>query len=155
MSRARFSFTSSWQVAAPADRVFDVLADVGGYPAWWPQVRAVARVDERTALVVCRSALPYELDLVLTRRREERGTGVLEAGLAGDLDGWSRWTLRPRATGTVLLYEQEVGVRSRFARAARWARPVLEANHAWMMRGGRMGLQARTLPGQERSSAGR
>lgn len=155
MTGDRFRFVSTWQVAAPADRVFAVLADVAAYPTWWPQVRAVARVDDDTALVVCRSVLPYDLDLVLTRQREERGPGVLEAGLGGDLDGWSRWTLREDAAGTVLHYEQEVTVDPRLARAARWARPLLEANHAWMMRGGRRGLRGRTRPGQERSSAGR
>jgi hypothetical protein len=137
-------------MSADTDQVFDVLADVAGYPRWWPQVRAVGRVDEGTAWVVCRSALPYDLDLVLTRRREERGPGLLEAGLGGDLDGWSRWTLRGDGAGTVVHYEQEVEVAPRLAPAARWARPLLSANHAWMMRGGRHGLEVRVSPGRAR-----
>lgn len=154
MSRTVYRFRNEWSVPARPGAVFDLLADVGGYPAWWPQVQAVGRVDEDTALVVCRSLLPYSLELTLTRAEEDRRRGVLEAVLAGHLDGWSRWTLRDRGGSTDLVYEQEVVTPGLFlAAATRVARPVLVANHGWMMRGGRRGMVRAVVQG--RSSAGR
>lgn len=138
----RYRFEHAWTTPLEPDELFDVLADVEGYPRWWPQVRAVVRVDEETAHVVARSLLPYSLHLVLQRAVEDRAAGVLEARLGGQLDGWSRWHLTPEGAGsTRLVYEQEVTVRGRLlAAGSRMARPLLEANHAWMMRGGRRGL---------------
>jgi hypothetical protein len=136
-----------------------VLADVAGYPSWWPQVRAVARVDEDTAHVVVRSLLPYSLDLTLVRSVEDRAAGVLEARIHGQLEGWSRWSLTSTGSSTWLLYEQEVAVRGRLMTlGSRLARPVLVGNHGAMMRGGRDGLldlaRARASA-QARSNAGR
>lgn len=154
MSGPVYRFTSRWTVPAPPGQVFDRLADLVGYPAWWPQVRAAARADDDTVLLVCRSLLPYSLELELTRQREDRADGVLEARLAGHLAGWSRWTLADlrgsgSGPGTALLYEQEVTTRGRLLSAGtRVARPVLVGNHAWMMRGGRRGL-LRTVAGRD------
>ena len=102
----------------------------------------MVRIDDDTAHVVARSLLPYSLDLVLRRAVEDRAAGILEVGLSGRLDGWSRWRIVADEPGTSrLLYEQEVAVTGRLlALGSRVARPVLEANHAWMMRGGRRGL---------------
>jgi uncharacterized protein YndB with AHSA1/START domain len=137
----RYRFQHAWSVPLPPERLFDVLADVGGYPTWWPQVRAVARLDDETAHVVARSLLPYSLDLVLTRAVEDPRAGVLEARIGGQLDGWSRWRLTDEGGLTRLRYEQEVLTPGRLMTAASSvARPVLEANHTWMMRGGRRGL---------------
>ncbi|HEX6246897.1 MAG TPA: SRPBCC family protein [Nocardioidaceae bacterium] len=143
---AGYRFEHAWSVPLPREELFEVLADVGGYPTWWPQVRAVARVDDDTAHVVARSVLPYTLDLVLVRAVEDPVRGVLEARLRGQLDGWSRWSLgREDGNGsTPLRYEQEVTVHGTLlATASRVARPLLEANHTWMMRGGRQGLLRR------------
>lgn len=143
MSR-EYRFEHLWTLPLPADRLFDVLADVAGYPTWWRQVRAVARVDEDTAHVVARSWLPYALDLLLTRVVEDRAGGVLEARLGGRLDGWARWTLTPVGTSTRVHYEQEVVVHGVvMSLGSRVARPLLEANHDAMMRGARDGLLSR------------
>lgn len=155
MSRTEFRFEHAWWLPVPRSAVFDVLADVGRYPRWWPQVRAVARVDDATARVVVRSVLPYSLDLVLVRAVEDRDAGVLQAAIHGRLDGWSRWTLSGQGPATWLRYEQQVTVQG----AAMWvastvARPVLVANHEAMMHGGRRGLLD-LLRGQPCSSAGR
>lgn len=146
VSATEYRFTSRWRVPASSTTTFDVLADVGAYPDWWPQVKAVARVDDDTARVVCRSVLPYQLDLVLTRSVEDRSHGVLEADIEGALTGWSRWTLEPDPDGTRLTYEQQVSISSvGLAAASQVLRPALVANHAWMMRGGRRGLLSHAL----------
>lgn len=141
MRATTYRFRSAWHVPADRDRLFDVLADIGAYPRWWPQVRSVDRVDEDTAALVCRSVLPYDLRMRAARAREDRDSGALEVRLSGDLDGWSRWTLRGEGSGTALLYEQEVVAHGQTLRLLGLVgRPFLRLNHAWMMRCGRVGL---------------
>jgi hypothetical protein len=142
-----YRFLSSWTVPAAPARVYDVLEDVGGYPDWWPQVRAVAAVGEETALVACRSLLPYTLHIELRPVVRDRGAGLLEADLAGDLVGSCTWRLAATPEGTRLEFAQQVETPGRRLRAlTRVARPALELNHELMMRGARRGLDARIAP---------
>lgn len=55
-----------------------------------------------------RSFLPCELPVTVRAQRRDPAAGVLEVGMAGDLEGWARWTLTVRGSGTRALYEQEV-----------------------------------------------
>lgn len=147
MTRAHptYRFRSSWTVPAAPPRVYDVLEDVAGYPDWWPQVRAVAAVGEETALVACRSLLPYTLHVELRPVVRDRGAGLLEAALAGDLVGSCTWRLATAHEGTRLEFAQQVETPGRWLRTlTRVARPALELNHELMMRGARRGLAGRT-----------
>lgn len=138
-----FVFTESWTLAAPRDRVAALLLDLEHYPQWWPQVRAVAKVDDDRARVLCRSTLPYTLDLLLTA--VHRGPDLLETAIGGDLVGSVRWRLSEAGGGTRLDYGQEVDLgRGRLVRAAAAPlRPLLTWNHAQMMAGCRAGLRQR------------
>lgn len=131
MSR-RYRFTDSWLLpVAPAD-LHPRLADLEGYPAWWPEVRAVASLGPDDALVVCRSRLPYDLELHL--HAVHRRPDLLETALDGDLHGWVRWRLSEEDGGTRLVFEQEVTVRSRvLALASYLVRPLLVWNHDRML----------------------
>jgi hypothetical protein len=138
----RYRFRSRWRLPAPVDDVFDALGSVRDYPAWWPEVREVARVDEETARVRCRSLLPYDLVFTMREERRDPAAGVLETSLAGDLDGFSRFTLRAEGAGTVADYAQEVvASKPLLRRTALLARPVFVANHRLMMRNGERGLR--------------
>jgi hypothetical protein len=136
-----FAFRDSWQVAAAPTAVHDVLIDLGQYPSWWPQVVAVASLGPDDARVLCRSRLPYTLDLVL--HAVNRSPGVLEVGVSGDLRGSVRFDLSPVSGGTRLDFAQEVGVPGWLGAASYVAGPVLRWNHDRMMRGCRRGLSAR------------
>lgn len=141
-----YDFRASWTVAASPGRVHEVLVDLEHYPDWWPQVVAVAKIDDDTARVLCRSALPYTLDLVLhaVHREDDR----LETTISGDLAGVVRWRLSPEGSRTRVDLEQEVQVRTRGLVLASWAaRPLLRWNHDRMVAGGRAGLRARLLTG--------
>ncbi len=147
-----FRFERAWDVAAPSEQVREVLLDLERYSEWWPQVRAVAKIDDDTARVLCRSTLPYPLDLVL--HAEQRGPGLLRTRITGDLDGWSAFRVESAAVGTHLVYEQEVVVAHRWLGvAARVLRPLLRWNHDRMMAGCQAGL-ARRLSGQQSSGSG-
>ena len=137
-----FTFRTRWVLPAPVDAVQAVLVDLEHYPEWWRQVVAVAKIDDDNARVLCRSRLPYTLDLVLTAvRREPR---LLESRIAGDLTGTARWRLDELDGSTRLDYTQEVVVTHGPLRpTARVLRRVLAWNHEQMMRGCLTGLQGR------------
>lgn len=139
--RASYCFSASWTTPAPVAEVARVATDLEHYPEWWPQVRAVAKIDDDTARVLCRSALPYTLDLVL--HAVSREAPLLEVAVSGDLDGWVRWRLAETPAGTRTDFAQEVAVRGALALASYAARPLLTWNHHRMMAGCEEGLRAR------------
>jgi carbon monoxide dehydrogenase subunit G len=143
MARRGYAFSGTWTVDAPRVRVHDVLVDLERYPEWWPQVRAVASLGADDALVVCRSTLPYTLDLHLhaVRREPER----LEVAITGDLDGRAAWRLAEQGGSTRLEFEQEVTVGGWLALLSPVVRPVLRWNHARMMAGCVQGLRERVV----------
>jgi hypothetical protein len=139
---AEYVFSDSWQMPAPRELVHDVLLDLEHYVDWWPQVRAVASSGPDDALVVCRSLLPYDLDLHL--HAESRDPEQLRVTIDGPISGYAAWRLTPAGAGTRLDFEQRVQAVTPLFRAASYvARPVLRANHAWMMRGAERGLASR------------
>ncbi|MGH3411533.1 MAG: SRPBCC family protein [Marmoricola sp.] len=139
MPATTYRFTTRLTVAAPPERVHLVLVDLEHYPDWWRQVRAVASLGPDDALVVCRSVLPYDLELRLhaVAREPDR----LEVGIEGPIDGFARWRLTPYDGGTRLDFEQLVQTRGALAWASYLLRPVLRWNHAVMMRGFARGLR--------------
>jgi len=138
---ATFAFQDTWDVPAPPTAVHEVLLDLEHYPAWWPQVVAVASLGPDRARVLCRSVLPYTLDLVL--HAVDRSPGRLEVEVSGDLAGSVRFGLSPSDAGTRLDFTQEVTVRRGWLGAASYVGgPLLRWNHERMMRGCRQGLQA-------------
>ena len=138
MGAPEFSFRHAWSVAATADRVADVLVDLEHYPDWWPQVVAVASLGPDDARVLCRSVLPYTLDLVL--HAVDRSPERLEVAVSGDLLGSVRFDLADHGAGTRLRLAQEVTVSGALGAASYLARPVLRWNHHRMMAGCIAGL---------------
>lgn len=134
-----YRFTGQWHLDAPPERVRDAVADLEHYPQWWPQVVAVASLGPDDAWVVCRSTLPYSLDLRLHALSRELPS--LEVAVSGDLRGHVRFGVEPDGRGTRLRLEQEVEVRGLLALLSPVARPVLVWNHERMMRGCVAGLR--------------
>jgi hypothetical protein len=141
-----YRFSSTFTLEAPRKRVHDVLVDLELYAEWWPQVRAVAKIDDDHALVVCRSALPYDLELELSAVR--RDLDLLEVGIDGPIRGWARYRLDEQGPGsTSLRFEQEVRAEApMFVVASYVVRPLLVWNHQRMMVGAEQGLRARVQP---------
>ncbi|QCX28939.1 SRPBCC family protein [Nocardioides jishulii] len=131
-------FHETWFVDASPIDVAAVLDDLAAYPTWWPEVVAVAALGGESARVLCRSRLPYVLDLVLiaTTRSTER----LQVEVDGDLVGWVRFDLSEERGGTRVEFQQEVRTYGWLGLASRLLRPALHWNHHEMMRGCREGL---------------
>lgn len=135
-----YSFRDCWVVPGAPARVRAVLVDLEHYALWWPQVVAVAKVTEDDARVLCRSTLPYTLDLWLHAERRE--ADLLETSVTGDLRGTVRFRLAAVRDGTRLDLEQDVEVVGRLVGAGSFlARPVLTWNHDRMMAGCVAGLR--------------
>lgn len=141
--RRSYVFGGRWYVPAPPAVVHDVLLDLEHYPRWWPQVVAVATLGPDDARVLCRSALPYTLDLVL--HAADRSPSRLEVELSGDLEGTVGFGLAPVGGGTRLDLDQRVSVGGLLGLASYLASPMLRWNHHRMMAGCVAGLSARAL----------
>ena len=141
MDWSHYRFRSLWFLPAPPATVYAVLERPEDYPRWWPQVRAVTRLDDTTGVLTIRSVLPYEMSFTAREIRHDPAAGVLEAAMSGDIEGWARWTVTPEGTGTLARYDQVVDVnKPLLRRLAVPGRPLFRANHRLMMRAGRRGL---------------
>ncbi|MFD0313775.1 SRPBCC family protein [Streptomyces flavalbus] len=139
----RYRFLSTWSLPAPPATVYDALMRAEDYPRWWRQVRRVDRTDDTSGVISIRSVLPYDMTFTARQVRRDAAAGVLEAAVTGDIEGWLRWTITPRGTGTTARFEQVVDVnKALLRRLAVPGRPVFRANHWLMMRSGRRGLAA-------------
>jgi len=146
MDLRTYRFSSTFTLEAPRKRVHEVLVDLELYADWWPQVRAVAKIDDDHAIVLCRSTLPYTLELVLSA--VSRDVDLLEVGIDGPIRGWAKYRLDEQGPGaTSLRFEQEVRAEApMFAVASYVARPLMVWNHHRMIRGCERGLRARVQP---------
>jgi hypothetical protein len=139
-----YRFRSLWSVRATPGRVFAALVDLTCYPDWWPDIRAVHRLDDDTAEVTCRSVLPYALTFRLHRAVEDEASGHMRVDMTGDLEGYVQGQVAAhRTAGALLSINQRVIVRKPLLRAfALVGRPVFRANHALMMWRGQRGFRA-------------
>ena len=139
-----YRFRSDWRLRAAPERVYGVLSDLATYPEWWPEIRRAVQVGDDSAVLTCRSTLPYDLVFTTTQSRRDPDAGVLEAALDGDLAGFSRWTITADGNSTLAVFEEEVEARKRLLRVlAPVARPAFTFNHSLMMKHGQAGLKAR------------
>ena len=137
-----FDFEHSMVLAADPAQVHAVLVDLEYFGSWWPQVRAVASLGPDDALVVCRSVLPYDLELHL--HAESREPELLRVRIDGPITGYAQWELRTAPGGTRLDFEQRVHAEDRsFVLASYVLKPLLRWNHQRMMRGAEEGLAKR------------
>ncbi|WRZ94034.1 SRPBCC family protein [Streptomyces sp. NBC_01007] len=142
MDWSHYRFHTVWELPAPPVDVYTVLERAENYPRWWPQVREVTPVDDRSGVIRIRSVLPYDITITARAARRDPAAGVLEMAMSGDLEGWARWTFDAAGPGTRARYDQEVRVTTPLLRRlAVPGRPFFRANHALMMRAGRRGLR--------------
>ena len=146
---AAYSFLSTWCVAAPLERVWDVLSDTEGYPEWWKGVRKVTVLEPGEGggrgvgtlyRMEWRSKLPYSLvfDSRVTRTEAPH---LLEGQASGELEGRGAWRLYEGAAGTAAIYSWDVSTTRAWMNAiGPLARPAFEWNHDYVMRQGADGL---------------
>ena len=146
---AAYSFLSTWCVAAPLERVWEVLSDPAGYPQWWKGVRKATVLEPGEPggggvgtlyRLEWRSKLPYSLvfDSRVTRVQPPH---LLEGRASGELEGLGAWRLYEGAAGTAAIYSWDVSTTRAWMNAAGpLARPVFAWNHDYVMRQGARAL---------------
>jgi len=146
---AAYSFLTTWCVAAPLERVWDVLSDPEGYPEWWKGVREVTVLEPGEGggrgvgtlyRMTWRSKLPYSLQFDSRMTRSE-APHLLEGHASGELEGIGAWRLYEGAAGTAAIYSWDVATTRPWMNAiGPLARPVFAYNHDNVMRQGADGL---------------
>ena len=143
---ASYSFLTTWILAAPRDAVWAAIYEIEHWPAWWPGVRRVEKLEHGNGNGVgalyrheWRSVIPYPV------RFETRITGIerpflIEAKADGELAGTGRWRFFD-GRETAVTYEWNVHTtRPWMNLLAPIARPVFRWNHNVVMHQGGQGL---------------
>jgi uncharacterized protein YndB with AHSA1/START domain len=145
----RFEYLTEWRLDAPIGAVWDALADVEGWPRWWPHVRHVETLrrgdaDDLGTLRRLRwgSRLPYGFTLEV-ETIEVREHARLRGRASGDMAGTGLWELERDGDATVVRYTWQLELHTRWMRlAAPVMAPVFRWNHEGVMRSGGRGLAA-------------
>ncbi len=137
---ARYHFTTSMRVAAPRDRVWQVISHPETYPDFWRWLKRVDVLDDGDEDGVGAryrfafgTGLPYTLkfESELVRREPPR---LLESRVGGELRGTGRWVLADSDGVTEVTYEWLVETTKRWMNIfAPIARPVFSWNHDVLM----------------------
>jgi len=141
-----YAFVDEWDVAAPAEAVFDLLADARTYPSWWRPVYLEVESDGspepgRESRQHFKGRLPYHLRTRSTITVFERPR-LLGADVDGDLRGRGLWTLTPLAAGTHVRFDWQVFADKPLLRALTPVfRPLFRWNHAWAIARAQEGLE--------------
>jgi quercetin dioxygenase-like cupin family protein/uncharacterized protein YndB with AHSA1/START domain len=146
VSADEYVFVDEWDVAAPPEAVFPLLADPSTYPDWWGRVYIDVTSDGppgpgQTSEQHFKGALPYHL-------RTRSTTTVYEppyrvgADVVGDLRGTGLWTLTPTDRGTHVRFDWTVFADKPIVKALTPVlRPLFRANHSWAIARATEGLE--------------
>jgi len=143
-----YVFVDEWDVDAPAEAVFDALADTRTYPEWWRPVylEAEAPGPPEVGLVsrqLFKGRLPYKLKTtseIVSMDRPRR----IEAKVDGDLAGRGIWTLTPATAGggTHVRFDWTVNADRPLLRyLTPVLRPAFRWNHNWAIARAMEGLE--------------
>lgn len=141
-----YVFIDEWDVDAPAEAVFEALADARTYPEWWkpvyiavdadgpPEVGCVSRQEFK-------GRLPYQLETrsEIVRLESPR---QFEVRVEGDLRGRGVWTLTPRNGGVHVRFDWRVFAdRPLLRHLTPILRPLFRWNHNWSIKRAIEGLE--------------
>jgi uncharacterized protein YndB with AHSA1/START domain len=133
-------------VAAPAEQVFDALADARTYPEWWTPIYREVLTDGppqvgRASRQRFRAKLPYTLSTVSTIVALE-SPKRFEVEVTGDLRGHGVWTLTPHDDIVHVRFDWHVHADRTIIRVLTpILRPLFRWNHAVAIRAAMRGLE--------------
>jgi quercetin dioxygenase-like cupin family protein/uncharacterized protein YndB with AHSA1/START domain len=144
--RGEYVFVDEWDVAAPREAVFDLIADARTYPSWWRPVYIDVESDGEPRLGAVsqqhfKGRLPYHLRTSSTVTVYDPPHRV-GAEVVGDLRGRGLWTLTPTETGTRVRFDWSVFADKPLLQVLTPVlRPVFRWNHAWAIARAQEGLE--------------
>jgi len=143
---SEYVFVDEWDVDAPPEAVFPLIADATTYPSWWKPVYIDVESDGEPALGVesrqhFQGRLPYTLKTrsTITTYDPPRQVG---ADVIGDLRGKGLWTLTPTESGTHVRFDWSVFADKQLLHVLTPVlRPAFRWNHAWAIARAKEGLE--------------
>lgn len=142
-----YDLTTLWHFDASAEAVWEAIADVEGWPQWWPGIEEVVPLEPGGAdglgalrRYVCLSVLPFRLTFTgrVTRIEPLR---LLEGHVEGDVEGTGCCFLEPDGDGTAVRYEWRIRTtRVWMNQLGAFAQPLFRWNHEALMQAGGTGL---------------
>ena len=146
-SRGEYVFVDEWDVAAPAEAVFDALADARTYPDWWKPVYETVEAEGPPAVGQVsrqhfKGRLPYHLDTTSRVVRLEP-PHVVAGDVDGDLRGSGIWTVTPTGDGsTHVRFDWTVYADKPLLKVLTPVlRPLFRWNHNWAIERAKEGLE--------------
>ena len=146
-SRGEYVFVDEWDVDAPAEAVFDALADARTYPEWWKPVYETVEADGPPAVGHVsrqhfKGRLPYHLDTTSKVVRFEPPR-VVAGDVEGDLRGNGVWTVTPTSGGpTHVRFDWTVYADKPLLKVLTPVlRPLFRWNHNWAIERAKEGLE--------------
>ena len=145
---AAYRFLDRWVIAAPIERVYDVIGDPLGYERWWTDFVLRASGDEgpprpgkRNELLV-KAYLPYKVNFGLEVIDAEPPRRIFSR-LSKDFDGTGEWTLVETADATEATLDWRPSVNHPLIKyLTPVLRPLFRSNHNWAMQRGERQLRA-------------
>lgn len=138
-------FVDEWEVDAPIEAVFQVLADPANYSEWWRPVYLSGEVEGPPGSDVVRHRFKGRLPYTLTVRTEtvrREPPRLLQADVSGDLSGRGTWTLTPRGDRVHVQFDWRVNADRAFLRLLTPVlRPLFRWNHNWAIQRAKEGLE--------------
>jgi hypothetical protein len=134
-----FTFDRSWDFAVAPEELWAVLQRTDEYTTWWRWLRefeAGELAEGTAARCVVRGPFPYSLNFTVNVV-EIVPSQLVRTEVTGDLAGPARLEVQPDAAGCTARLVWEVEACSPILRElARWARPLMEWGHGWVVDNG-------------------
>jgi uncharacterized protein YndB with AHSA1/START domain len=138
---SEYVFADEWDVDAPPEVVYEVMADARTYPSWWKPVYLSVEGDRKVTQHQFKGRLPYTLKMRAEMVREDRPR-QFEVRVYGDLRGRGIWTFTPQNGGTHVRWDWIVFAdRALLRYLTPVLRPIFRWNHNWAVARAREGLE--------------
>ena len=138
----QYHFVTQWRIAAPPDRIFDLIQKPLDFPKWWGSVYLAAEPEPGDRIrFVTKGKLPYRLRWS-SEMIDSHPPKRLAIKATGDFDGRGIWTLEPNGDCTLVKFDWRLTAEKPLLRF--WSfllKPIFEWNHRWAMEQGRSALE--------------
>ncbi|CNH37162.1 Polyketide cyclase / dehydrase and lipid transport [Yersinia intermedia] len=144
---AEYRFSTTWQVKAPLQTVWDILCHPDMWPHWWKSLEQIIEIEKGDLQGIgalhrytWKGVLPYRItfDIHVLTIMPLR---LLEGQASGEVEGIGQWSLFFNGTDTIVRYDWHIRTNTRWMNClAPIAAPLFRWNHDSVMREGAKGL---------------
>ncbi|MBI9090177.1 MAG: SRPBCC family protein [Desulfobacterium sp.] len=110
----RYRFEEKWRVEASAEKVWDTIIHVDGWPDWWKGLEVSHSVDDLPVVMAgkqyrtrWKGPLPYRLEIHAVVR-EARPQTSISADVHGDIQGHCTCRIQENQHGTQVFFSLDV-----------------------------------------------